>query len=86
VVWFGEPLPRAALEASIEAAARCDVLLVVGTSLQVYPAASLVPVALDAGARVIIVDPSLPRLGPHPALLGVRAPAASALPALVASR
>jgi NAD-dependent deacetylase len=41
IVWFGEPLPQAAWRAAEEAAARADVILVVGTSAVVYPAAAL---------------------------------------------
>lgn len=56
VVWFGEPLPEVALLAGAAAARDCDVMLVVGTSAVVYPAAGLVPLALGAGARVIEVN------------------------------
>ncbi len=41
IVWFGEPLPQAAWRASEEAAARAGVILVVGTSAVVFPAAAL---------------------------------------------
>jgi NAD-dependent deacetylase len=41
IVWFGEPLPRAAWEEAAAAASRADVILVVGTSAVVYPAAAL---------------------------------------------
>jgi NAD-dependent deacetylase len=41
IVWFGEPLPQAAWRAAEGAAARADVILVVGTSAVVYPAAAL---------------------------------------------
>jgi NAD-dependent deacetylase len=41
IVWFGEPLPQAAWRAAQAAAARADVILVVGTSAVVYPAAAL---------------------------------------------
>ncbi len=41
IVWFGEPLPQAAWRASEQAAANADVILVVGTSAVVYPAAAL---------------------------------------------
>lgn len=55
VVWFGEPLGPIWTEA--ESAARdCDVFLVAGTSAVVYPAASLISVAGEAGARVIEVN------------------------------
>jgi NAD-dependent deacetylase len=83
VVWFGEPLPSDALYAAAAAAGRCDVMLVVGTSLHVYPAASLVPVALDAGAEVIIVNTEPPELQPHARLHLLIGSAAATLPALV---
>ncbi len=41
IVWFGESLPRAAWEEAAAAASRADVVLVVGTSAVVYPAAAL---------------------------------------------
>jgi NAD-dependent deacetylase len=53
VVWFGEPLPRAAWDRAQQATCEAEVLLVVGTSATVYPAAGLVPMARNAGARVI---------------------------------
>lgn len=56
VVWFGEALPEAALNAAFQAASTCDVMLVVGTSSQVYPAAALGPLARQAGARLIEVN------------------------------
>ena len=40
IVWFGEAVPM--LEKAIDVIAACDVLLIIGTSMQVYPAASLV--------------------------------------------
>jgi NAD-dependent deacetylase len=57
VVWFGESLPVAELEAASEAARSCDVLLSVGTSGLVYPAASLPYEALENGAVVVEVNP-----------------------------
>lgn len=41
IIWFGEPLPTEAWSRAVEAAARADVILVVGTSAVVYPAAAL---------------------------------------------
>lgn len=41
IVWFGEPLPRAAWDEAASAASSADVILVVGTSAVVYPAAAL---------------------------------------------
>ncbi|MEV0560487.1 NAD-dependent deacylase [Dactylosporangium sp. NPDC050588] len=57
VVWFGEALPRAAFAAAVEAASSCDVLLSIGTSGVVYPAAELPVVATRSGATVIQVNP-----------------------------
>lgn len=58
VVWFGEALPADVL-AQAEAAARaCTVMLVVGTSGAVWPAAGLAAVARRAGAWVAILNPA----------------------------
>jgi NAD-dependent deacetylase len=56
VVWFGESLPPGVWQESEQAVSTCDVLLVVGTSAVVYPAAGLAPLAKHAGARVIEVN------------------------------
>jgi NAD-dependent deacetylase len=56
VVWFGESLPPMAWEASAEACSKAEVLLVIGTSGVVYPAADLVPIAREAGARIIEIN------------------------------
>jgi NAD-dependent deacetylase len=57
VVWFGEPLPVAAILAAEGAARTCDVMLVVGTSGAVWPAAGLAAKARRSGAHVVIVNP-----------------------------
>jgi NAD-dependent deacetylase len=57
VVWFGEALPEDAWDRADEAATRAQIFLVIGTSALVYPAAGLVQVARQAGARVAIVNP-----------------------------
>lgn len=53
VVWFGEILPERVLDQAQRAAQLCDVILVVGTSGVVYPAAHLPHVAKAAGAYVV---------------------------------
>jgi NAD-dependent deacetylase len=53
---FGQSLVREDLERAQRAAERCDLLLAVGTTLSVYPIAGVVPVAKDAGARIVIVN------------------------------
>lgn len=57
VVWFGERLPRHAVDAAHSAVAACDAMLVVGTSGLVQPAASLPIEARRHGAPVIDVNP-----------------------------
>ncbi len=66
VVWFGEQVP--AMELAAPLVARADAVVVVGTSMQVYPAAGLVSLA-DRGAAVYYVDPA-PSLNPE--LSGLR--------------
>ena len=55
IVWFGEAVPK--IEAAIDAVEAADVLLIVGTSLQVYPAAGLYAYA-KAGTPIYIIDPN----------------------------
>jgi len=56
VVLFGEAMPVAAVEEAFTLADRTDVVLVVGSSLVVYPAADVPLAALRAGARMIVVN------------------------------
>jgi NAD-dependent deacetylase len=53
---FGQALVPAVIARAMQAAAEADLLLAIGTSLQVYPVAGLVPEARAAGARVVIVN------------------------------
>ena len=57
VVWFGESLPAEVWGQAQAVIEGCDLLLVVGTSGQVEPAASLVALARSRGAKVVLVDP-----------------------------
>ena len=56
VVNFGDPLPLKELALAEEHARRCDLMLALGSSLTVQPAASLVGLALASGARVVLVN------------------------------
>ncbi len=58
VVWFGEQLPPAALEAAARAASSCDVFFSIGTSGVVEPAASLARIAIGQGAPVVEINPA----------------------------
>ncbi|MEU7866471.1 NAD-dependent deacylase [Dactylosporangium sp. NPDC049140] len=82
VVWFGEALPEEALRAAVAAAASCDVLLTVGTSGVVYPAAEIPRIAARAGAAVVQVNPDPTPLDAV-STLNLRGTAATILPALV---
>jgi NAD-dependent protein deacetylase/lipoamidase len=53
---FGQPLVPSVIERAMRAAADADCLVAIGTSLQVYPIASVVPTARAAGASLIIVN------------------------------
>ena len=82
VVWFGETLPADAVEQAFAAARQCDLLLSIGTSTQVYPAAQLPFTALEHGARVVEINPETTPLTGQ-ATWTLRAPAAEVLPQLV---
>src|SRR5882724_1871544 len=57
VVLFGEMLPPGAFERAADAAQRCELCLVVGTSAVVYPAASIPEIAKSNGAYLVEVNP-----------------------------
>ena len=56
IVFFGEPLPEKAFAGAHELAARADLLLVLGTSLTVFPAAGLPRVTLQKGGKIVVVN------------------------------
>jgi len=58
-IFFGEGIPPEAHARSLEAAARTDVMLVVGSTGEVYPAALVPSRAREAGARIIEVNPTV---------------------------
>lgn len=57
VVWFGESLDPAVLSEAFRLSSGSEVMLVIGTSALVYPAASLPTVASEAGAKIIEINP-----------------------------
>lgn len=82
VVWFGEELPRNAWSDAKQAVRECDVLLCVGTSAVVYPAAALPFEAAEQGVCVIQVNPDPTSLD-SVARFNLRGRAGEVLPALV---
>jgi NAD-dependent deacetylase len=53
---FGQPLVPEVIDRAMRVARRADLFLAIGSSLQVYPAAGLVPVAKEGGARMVILN------------------------------
>jgi len=84
VVWFGEGLPEEVWSAAVEAARAAQVLLVIGTSALVYPAAGLVPLAQSAGAKVVEINVAETPVS-EMVDLSWRASATTALPQLIQS-
>ncbi|MEV0091104.1 Sir2 family NAD-dependent protein deacetylase [Streptomyces sp. NPDC050738] len=82
-VMFGEALDPAVLGEAMGIAKACEVLIAVGTTLQVHPAASLAGIAAEGGARLIIVNAEAT---PYDAMAAevVREPIGTALPKLLA--
>lgn len=81
VVWFGEALPDDAWTVAVERAAACALMLVVGTSGLVHPAASLPSLARRNGAVVVEINPESTALSGEVDHVW-HAPAAIALPLL----
>lgn len=82
IVWFGEELPHEAWRGAVEATEAADVLIVVGTSGIVYPAAGLPELALARGATVIEINPEPTPLSDS-ATVTLRDTASRALPGLL---
>lgn len=57
IVWFGDALNRSVIEASVEAISRCDMLISIGTSAVVYPAAELPLIAKRNKALLVEINP-----------------------------
>jgi NAD-dependent deacetylase len=83
VVWFGELLPEAALASASRAAAECQLLLSIGTSSLVHPAARLPYDAQAAGALIVEVNQTETPLSERADYV-LRGPAGEILPQLVA--
>lgn len=56
ITFFGESLPEAAFSAAHDLSVRADVMMILGTSLTVYPAAGLPRLTLQRGGKVFIVN------------------------------
>ena len=81
---FGQQLDKKVIDRGARAASAADLLLAIGTSLQVYPAAGLVPLAKEAGAHIVIVNAE-PTAMDDIADEVIREPIGRALPAMMLS-
>jgi len=82
IVWFGEQLPQDTWRHAVEATEAADLMVVVGTSAIVYPAAGLAELALARGTAVIEVNPEPTPLTRN-VTLSIRESASRALPGLL---
>jgi NAD-dependent protein deacetylase/lipoamidase len=55
-VFFGESLPQKALNEAIKCSRNCDLFIVIGSTLVVYPAAYMPMYAVESGARLVIIN------------------------------
>ena len=82
VVWFGEELPADNLQSARDKTQKADLMLVVGTSAQVYPAAGLIDLALGNDAQIIIVNTESSNFGGRH-VIELIGPAGDLLPELI---
>ena len=54
IVWFGEPVPK--IEEAIKAVEKADIFVIIGTSMNVYPAAGLL-IYVPRNAQIYLIDP-----------------------------
>ena len=80
IVWFGEAVP--ALNKAIEIVSKADILIIVGTSLVVYPAASLMDYA-PQGTPIYYIDPQAKQLSHRSSINCISKKATEGLPVLV---
>ena len=81
-VLFGEPLPKKILDEAISHSCKCDLFIVIGSTLTVYPAAYVPEYALDAGAKLVIINLSSTPMDKQASLL-VRAKAGEVMSKVV---
>jgi len=83
VVLFGEQLPHQALKRAFRLADSCDLMIVIGTSMVVYPASSIPLIALRRGVRVIEINTEETPLSSVEGTLNLRGTAGRILPEIV---
>jgi len=81
-VFFGEPLPEKALREAALRSSRCDLFIIIGSTLVVYPAAYLPEYAVTAGAKLVIINLSTTPMD-HQAEVLLRARAGEAMAKII---
>jgi NAD-dependent deacetylase len=82
IVWFGEMVPM--MDIAVEVTIQADIFMVVGTSLQVYPAAGLLEYVSE-NVPIYIVDPNMPQVVPRPNLHLIEENASTGVPKVKSS-
>ncbi len=80
IVWFGEAVPL--IEYAAQIVEKADILLIIGTSLQVYPAAGLIHYA-PSNCKVYLIDPQAEDHSGNPNIVLMKEKAGTAVPPLV---
>ncbi|MFT3740922.1 MAG: NAD-dependent deacylase [Breznakibacter sp.] len=80
IVWFGEAVP--AIEDAAYIVGQADILVIIGTSLNVYPAAGLIHYA-QSHVPVYVIDPGAPNFFPGPHIEHIRKGASEGVAALI---
>jgi NAD-dependent deacetylase len=81
IVWFGEAVPL--MESAVAIAAQADIFMVVGTSLNVYPAAGLIDY-VSSEVPIYIIDPNKPPVWKRPNLFFIEEKGSTGVPKAVA--
>lgn len=82
IILFGEPLDHATISRAYDLAGECDLMLVIGSSVQVWPAAGIPFTALENGAHIIEINPSRTELPRSERVVSIRRKAGEILPLL----
>jgi len=82
IVLFGEPMPEQILSEAAHRSSHCDLFIVIGSSLVIYPAAMMPIYAADAGAKLVIINLSPTPMDEQAAVL-IRAKAGEAMSKIV---
>lgn len=81
-VFFGEPLPQAVLNAAISYSRSCDLFVMIGSTLVVYPAAYMPMYAVESGAKLIIINLTSTPMDSYASVV-IRAKAGEVMPKIV---